>query len=170
MGASTSVRFFPLWRQTGLDEEAWTNLMLKCGCFQNVTALQVGVETDYTHPKGCGNRRLWIQLGPKQEGYHRSVVCQVHVEEFMPPRNISIVTYKLHLRDALEQVNRADNGSEGGDDGNNESEGKEKENDGVDKDAPNASKDDNSDDNKSNKKGKRIDIHSSQVLVLIWKS
>lgn len=73
--------------------------------------LKIEAETESAHPKGSGGRRLWIRLGPKQKGYHDSVASQVHAQDFMPPRNGSLATYKRRLKLAIDEENRTNDDS-----------------------------------------------------------
>ena len=116
----------------GLNKETYTNMMVKCNLFKlrandirvqqdNIrnlfTTLNIEAELDSAQPDGCRSKHWWIQLGPTQIGYHRSVINQVNAQDFMPPRNGSIATYKCSLKHAIDEENRSNNESSESDGG-----------------------------------------------------
>ena len=70
-----------LRRHMGLDEDTYINMMVRCGWFQKrktdlrmqvdyiknlFITLEFYTKIDLAHPKGCGGKCLWIQLGRKK--------------------------------------------------------------------------------------------------------
>ena len=108
----------------GLNEETYTNMMVKCNVFNlrangikvqqdNIrnlfTTLNIEAELDRAQPDGCQGKRWWMRLGPTQEGYHHNATNQVNAQDFMPPRNGSLATYKRRLKHAIDEENRSNN-------------------------------------------------------------
>ena len=88
-----------LCRQMGLNKETYTSMMVTCrwfnlrangirvqqGNIRNLfTTLNIEAELDSVQPDGCRSKCWWIQLGPTQEGYDRSVINQDNAQDFMP--------------------------------------------------------------------------------------
>ena len=99
-------------------KETYTNTMVKCNLF-NLRAndirvqqdnirnlfitLNIEAEHDSEQRDGCRSKRWWIRLGPTQKGYHCSIINQVNAQDFMPPSNGSLATYKHCLKHAIDK-------------------------------------------------------------------